>query len=389
MIDLSAVRADTPALNERIFLDSAGSSLPPSPVLEEMFAHLRAEASIGGYRAAAQREAELRSGYPVFAELLDCAPGEIAFTESASRSWLALLDAIPLGPGDRVLISQVEYGSYVIALLRLAERAGFTVEQMPSDETGQVDVDATRAMLDERVKLVSVTHVPTNSGLISPVAAITAAAHEVGAFVLLDACQSVGQFPVRMRELGVDMITGTGRKWLRGPRGTGFLAVRQDERLWPRLIMDSAASLDGPDSYHIHSGPGAQYELFEYGVAARLGLIRAARYALELGLEAIGEAVLAKGTYLRAALGALPGVRVLDPGREQGGIVTFAVDGTPVDAVREALWQKGIVVGGGAMPDGLLDWRARGLDGCVRASPHYFTTEAELDALVHAVAALA
>lgn len=385
VINIERVRAETPALSERIFLDSAGSSLPPEPVLNTVLEHLRTEARIGGYRAASQRSDDLADGYQVFAELLDCAPEEVAFTESASRSWLSLLDAITLGPGDRVLISQVEYGSSLIALHRLAEQHGFSIERMPSDETGQVDVQALRGMLDERVKLVSVTQVPTNSGLINPVAEITEAAHGVGALVLLDACQSVGQFPVRMRELGVDMVTGTGRKWLRGPRGTGFLAVRQDERLWPRLIMDGGAELTGPDSYRLHSGPGKLYELFEYGVAQRLGLIEAGRYALELGLEEIGKVVLDRAAYLRAALAELPGVRVLDPGRQRGGIVTFTVEGVPIEAVKETLWRQGIVVSGGAMPDGLLDWLARDLDGCVRASPHYFNTEEELDRVVETV----
>ncbi|MGH3627291.1 MAG: aminotransferase class V-fold PLP-dependent enzyme, partial [Sciscionella sp.] len=165
MIDLDAVRADTPGARDRIFLHSAGASLTPEPVLSEVIGHLRREAEVGGYRAAAERHAELEQGYAVFAELLDCAPEDIAFTDSATRSWLGLLDAVPLGRGDRVLISQVEYGANAVALYRLAEHLGFSVEVMPALPSGQVDVAALPSLLDERVKLVSVVHMPTNSGL--------------------------------------------------------------------------------------------------------------------------------------------------------------------------------------------------------------------------------
>lgn len=371
-----------------IFLDSAGSSLPPDVVLAEMTGHLQAEAQVGGYKAAEARADDLADGYRVFGDLLDCEPGQIAFTDSASRSWLSLLDAVPLGPGDRVLITQVEYGGNAVALFRLAEQRGFTVEQLPSDETGQVDVAAAQDMLDERVKLVSVVHIPTNSGLISPVAEIAKAAHEVGALVLLDACQSVGHIPVRMGELGVDMLSGTGRKWLRGPRGTGFLAVRADAPLWPRLFDHTGADMVGTTGYQLR--PGAQpFELYEYSVAARLGLIAAARYALDIGMDTIGAQVCERGRLLRTALAAIPGVSTHDPGRERSGIVTFSVAGVPAEQVRDILWEQGIVVTGGRGPAARIDMTARGITEFVRASPHYFVTEQQLDQAVDAVRAIA
>ncbi len=226
-LELAAIRADTPHAGDHVFLDSAGSSLPPNPVLEQEIAYLRREAEIGGYRAAAEREDDLQRGYQVFADLLDCAPEEVAFTDSATRSWLTLMDSVPLRAGDRVLIGRVEYAANAVALLRRAEETGASVEIVPADESGALSVAALRDMLDERVKLVSIVHVPTGTGLVNPVREATAAAHEAGALVLLDACQSIGQLPVRVGELGVDLLSGTGRKWLRGPRGTGFLVARQ------------------------------------------------------------------------------------------------------------------------------------------------------------------
>jgi selenocysteine lyase/cysteine desulfurase len=389
MIDMAAVCDDTPAAHDRVFLDSAGSSLPPTPVLAEVVEHLGREAEIGGYRAQTERRDDLDDGYGVFAELLDCAPEDIAFSDSATRSWLSAVDAVGLGDGDRVLISQVEYGANAVALYRLAELTGCVVERMPSDASGRIDVEATRELLDERVKLVSVVHVPTNSGLITPVAEITAAAHEVGALVLLDACQSVGQLPVRMRELGVDLITGTGRKWLRGPRGTGFLAVRKEIADWlrPRLVDHTGAELLGEDAFRLR-GAAAPYGLYEYGVAERLGLIRAAKYLLELGVDEVSAAVLRRSESLRRLLDGVDGVRTLDPGGERAGIVSFAVDGIPAGEVIDALWAREIVVSGGSSPGGMLDMRLRGITEIVRASPHYFVTDDQLHTTAEMISTL-
>lgn len=390
VIDVEAVRADTPGCLDHAFLDSAGSSLVPAPVLEHVFAHLRRETEIGGYLAESEREDELARGYRVFADLLDCAPHEVAFTDSATRSWLALMDSVPLGPGDRVLIGHVEYGANAVSLLRRAEIDGFSVEMVPPDESGALSVAALRDMLDERVKLLSLVHVPTNSGLVNPVREATEAAHETGALVLLDACQSVGQVPVRVGELGVDMLSGTGRKWLRAPRGTGFLVVRQAiaHRLHQRLIDHHAAEWTAPDTYSLREDAQA-YEIFEYDVAGRLGLIAAADYAMRLGIDAITARVAALADRARAGLAAIPGVQVRDIGRERCGIVTFTVSGVSTADVRDTLRKRGVTVTVSPAATSLLDMTARGLlDGVVRASPHYFVSEADIDRFLGEVAAL-
>src|SRR6202000_3073459 len=200
-LDVAAVRADTPRAGDHVCLDSAGSSLPPNPVLAQQIAYLRREAEVGGYRAAAERGDDLERGSQVFAELLDCGPDEVAFTDSATRSWLTLMDSVPLRAGDRVLIGQVEYAANAVALLRRAEETGASVEIVPADESGALSVPALRERLDERARLVSIVHVPTAPGLVTRVREATAAAHDAGALVLLDACQSVGQLPVRIGEL--------------------------------------------------------------------------------------------------------------------------------------------------------------------------------------------
>ncbi|MBW4720068.1 aminotransferase class V-fold PLP-dependent enzyme [Saccharothrix sp. SC076] len=385
-MDLDAVRADTPAASGRVFLDSAGSSLPPRPVLDEVIGHLRREAEVGGYVAARERADDLAAGYRVFAELLGAEPDEIAFTDSATRSWLAAFDAVPLGAGDRVLVTEVEYAGNAIPVLHRAAQVGATVEAIPSDAVGQVDVDALRSMLDERVKLVSLVHVPTNSGLVNPVAEVAAAAHEVGALVLLDACQSLGQLPVHAAELDVDLVSATGRKWLRGPRGTGVLVVRRRARevLRPRLVDLHSGEWVAPDRVELRTDARV-FELWEASIADRLGLIAAARYALDLGLAEIAHEVGARAERLRAGLRELPGVEVRDIGERRAGIVTFTVAGRGAVEVRDELAGRGVVVTTSHAGSTLLDMTRRGLDEVVRASPHYFVEPAQVDQAVEAV----
>src|SRR5207244_6836177 len=219
---------ETPGCLDRVFLDSAGSSLPPAPVLDAVVEHLRREAEVGGYAAEDERATELAGVREALAQLLGCGAECVALSDSATRAWTQLFYAVPLAAGDRILLARSEYASNAIAALQRARRHGARVEAVPADPTGELDLDALERMLDERVRIVSLVHVPTNGGLVNPVAEATELVHRAGGLVLLDACQSVGQLAVDVRSLGVDGLAGTGRKWLRGPRGTGFLYVRPE-----------------------------------------------------------------------------------------------------------------------------------------------------------------
>ncbi|GAA2040661.1 aminotransferase class V-fold PLP-dependent enzyme [Catenulispora yoronensis] len=390
MIDMTKVLTDTPGAADRVFLNSAGSSLVPRPVLDEVVGHLRREAEIGGYEAADEREADLEAGYGVFAELLGCRADQIAFTDSATRSWLAAFDALPLAAGDRVLVGEVEYAGNAIPLLMRARAVGASVEVVPSDADGTFAAEALAELLDERVKLVSVVHVPTNGGVVADVRRISDAAHAVGALVLLDACQSVGQLAVDVEALDVDIVTGTGRKWLRGPRGTGFLAVRDRAArvLAPKLADLHGGTWTGTESFELR--PDARvYELWENDVAGRLGLIAAARYLLELGPAAVEEAVGQRATYLRAGLAAIPGVTVHDLGARKAGLVTFSVAGRSAAQVQAALAARDVTVTTSSRSSTYLDMSRRGLTDIVRASPHYFVGEAQLDTAIAEVANIA
>ncbi|AHH21406.1 putative pyridoxal-phosphate-dependent protein EgtE [Nocardia nova SH22a] len=395
VLDIHRLRADIPAYADPagpppVFLDSAGSSLPPRVVIDTITAHLRRESEIGGYRAASERLGDLADVKAAIGALINADPAAIALSDSASRAWSDFFYAVPLHPGDRILISGSDYASNAIAALQRARATGATVEPIPSDATGRIDLAALAEMLDDRVKVVSLLHVPTNGGLVNPVADATRIAHRVGALVLLDACQSAGQLPLDVAELGVDAMSATGRKWLRGPRGTGFLYVRPQvcRELEPSRLDLHSAAWTGPQEYRI-ADDATRFEFWECDVAARLGLGAAVRYLLDLGPDNVFAAVAANAGYLREHLPAVRGATVRDLGTEHSGIVSFTIDGLDPIEIRDRLRESDITVTVSHRGSTLLDMSARHLDSVVRASPHCFVTTAELDRFLAAVERLA
>jgi len=389
-LDIASLRAETPGVAARIHFNNAGAALMPAPVVDVMVDHLRREAEIGGYEAADEAEGRLDRVYESVARLLGAASDEIALTLNATVAWQMGFYSLPLRAGDRILTARAEYAANYVAFLQVAKRTGAMIEVIPDDADGVLDPAALERMIDKRVRLIAMTWVPTNGGLVNPAAAVGRIARAYDIPYLLDACQAVGQMPVDVDALGCDMLSAPGRKFLRGPRGTGFLYIRRAllQRLEPPLIDHFGAPWVAPDRYELR--PDARrYETWENNYAARLGLGVAIDYALALGIDAIGERARALASRLRAALRSIPGVTVHDLGPDPAAIVTFSVRGMAAEEVKQALADARVNVTISDPASTLLDATARSLPNIVRASPHYYNTDEEVDQVAGQVERLA
>jgi selenocysteine lyase/cysteine desulfurase len=389
-MDIDALRAQTPGCAGRIHLNNAGAALMSQPTLDAVIAHLRREAEIGGYEAAAGAQHEVAAAYAAIAELLGGRSEEIALFDNATHAWNAAFYSVPLRPGDQILTGRAEYGSNVLAYWQAARRTGAEVVVVPNDEHGQLDVAALERLAGERTRLIGVSHVPTSGGLVQPAAEIGRIARGCGALLLLDATQSAGQFPVNVGEIGCDMLTGTGRKFLRGPRGTGFLWVRTAalDRLDPFVAEIGSATWDGNQGFSWAPG-AARFATWEHSYASVLGLGAAVQQALDLGLEAIGQRAAALGARLRGQLAAVPGVTVHDLGQVRCAIVTAKIEGLAAGQAAQALARAGVNVSVTVPEDNPLDTQDRGVHPLIRFSPHYYNTEDEIDRVAELVAGLA
>ncbi|HQY31169.1 MAG TPA: aminotransferase class V-fold PLP-dependent enzyme, partial [Thermomicrobiales bacterium] len=333
----------------------------------------------------AEQANRIAAVYDQMAALIGADRQEIGLIENATRAWDMAFYAIPFQVGDCILTSMAEYSSNVIAFLQVARR-GVTVDVIPNDAAGQVDVAALSQMMDEHVRVVAISHMPTNGGLVQPAAAIGEVTRKWPALYILDACQSVGQMPIDVREIGCDVLSATSRKYLRGPRGAGFLYVRADliPQLEPPFLDNHAANWVARDRYEVVPD-ATRFENWERSYANLLGMGEAAALAMELGLDSIWEHVSAAGKKLRERLVAIDRVRITDIGSVQSGIVTFVIDGVDPEVIKANLAALRINVTTSSVMSTRFDMEDRELTKVVRSSVHYLTTDDEIQQLAGAV----
>ena len=431
-VNTVSVRADTEGVQNVIHLTAAGASLMPIPVVNRMLEHVKQEAAIGGYEAAAMAKDESEDVYRKVGNLLNCDPSEVALSDNATRSWSMIFYSLKFSRDDVILTSISEYGSNYIPFLQIAKRTGCKIIPVPNDKHGQLDVNILKSYVEDvykdQVKLIAVTHIPTNGGLVNPATAIGAIANTNGIYYLLDACQSVGQVPLDVQEIKCDFLSGTSRKYLRGPRGIGFLYVNKEvcEQIEPVFLDIHSATWGGTAQYSPKDSQGAasakpaaaklapsqldsgdyfirrdarRFETWESSIASQLAFGTAVEYATTIGVDNIYSHIKTLSSWLRTELGSIPGVSVMDLGQEKCGIVTWHVcldllqssGGLPRDevaferllsaqAVKQALAEHkprriNVTVTGATST--LLDAQNRELPELVRSSVSYYNTQEE------------
>ena len=384
MIDVDRLRSDTPGTRHVVHLNNAGAALMPRQVIDAMTAYLDHEINHGGYETRDACADQIEASYGALAEVIGGTPSEISFEDNATRAWDMAFYGLGLGAGDRIVTTSTEYQSNLGAYFHVRDRHGVVIEVVPDTPDGDIDLDALARMVTGAA-LITMNHIPTNSGVVLPAATVGAIARNHGVPFLLDACQSVGQVPIDVDDIGCDMLSATSRKYLRGPRGVGFLWVRSEfiGHLHPPFVELESGVVDAT-GYQLHDDR-RRFETWEKNYAGVVGMGAAARYALALGIDALWERIRTLAAFARNELATIDGLTVRDRGTTLGGLVTFDVASLDAFAIRDRLRAEGINVSVATSGSSPIDMEARGLDAVVRASVHAYNTEDEVIALIESI----
>lgn len=389
VLDIAKARRETPGCEQVLHFNNAGAALMPKCVIDAVNQHFHLEAMRGGYEAAALQESKIKEFYALAGQLIGAGPNEIAYIENATRAWDMAFYSLDFKPGDKILTAYAEYASNYLAFMQVAKKTGAVIEVIDNDETGQLSINDLERRLDKRVKLIAITYVPTQGGLINPAEAVGKIARAANVFYLLDATQAVGQFPVDVQAIGCDALCATGRKYLRGPRGTGFLFVKQSRihSMEPPFIDLHAARWINDKEYQLQAN-ATRFETWETNYSNKLGLAAAIKYALELGVDKIWKRIHYLAERLRKNLSSIPGLALQDLGEKKCGFVTFTYSKMALQDLQAKLFAKNINVSISLAEYAFLDMHQRGLKSLVRASVHYYNTEEEIERFCSAVESL-
>jgi len=382
---LAQWREETPGCANRLHLNNAGAGLMPKSVVEAIVGHLDREANFGGYESADDAAESVGDAYASVALILGAQPRNIAIVENSTVAFFQALSAFDFRPGDVIVTTRNDYISNQLAYLSLSRRHGVEIRRAADLSTGGADPQSVRELLcDPRVRLLAVTWVPTNSGLIQPVETLGEIAESAGVPYLIDACQAVGELPVDVSRLRCDFLSATARKFLRGPRGIGFLYIsdRALQRGVHPLYLDMrGAEWKAADSFQL-TPDARRFENWEFAYSLVLGLGEAARYAARVGIETGGRRARELAASLRTKLNVLPGFRVLDRGKELAAIVTVEVPGWQSPELVEFLRTRNINTAATLRDYAVIDMDEKHAASALRVSPHYYNTEDELDILL-------
>lgn len=389
MLDIDKIRRETPGAKYVAHFDNAGAALPCHDTVQAVTNYINKEARVGGYAMQFSNESAFQKFYKNAAELINCQPDEISLTIGASDAQAKILYSFPFKRGDVVVTTEMEYSNNFMNLLNLKKQKGIKIRIVKNEKDCSFNLEKFENAIDEKVKLIAATHIPTSSGQIAPVEAIGKIAKKHKIPYLLDACQSIGQCPVDVQKIGCDFATATSRKYLRGPRGLGFLFVKKSamEMLTPPTVESWFASWESKTVYKIER-THKMFEGFEKPYSNIVGLATAIDYQNQLGIEATWERIQQLSKILRIRLNSLKNVKVVDPKVNLSGIVTFVKKGVDGSKIHQNLAAQKINVSVTQPFSSLIDMKKRKLSEAMRASVHYYNTKNEIEKLVKSLDAI-
>jgi cysteine desulfurase / selenocysteine lyase len=384
--EIQRFRSETRGTSEWIHFNNAGASLPPDEVVETVIHYLNDEASQGGYEMEYQYREQLENVYQLIARLIHAEKDEVAIVENASMAWGLAFNGIEFKKGDVIITSEMEYVTSLLGFINAEQTLGVQIKVIPNDEEGNFSLQALEDSITARTRLIAITHIASTAGTVLPVIEIGKIARKHNILYLVDACQTVGQIPVNVKEMGCDILSATGRKYLRAPRGTGFLYVRKEiQDTLKILFMDGhTAQLINENAFEIRRD-ARRFELFEKNRALSMGLGKAIEYALDIGVGRIWQRIQFLAGVMRKQLAGIDGILVHDHGAQKSGIVTFSVRGVGSSHVKSELAEKKIHVSVGLAKSTLIYMNRNSLSTVVRASIHYYNTPEEINEICEAL----
>jgi cysteine desulfurase/selenocysteine lyase len=384
--EIQKFRSDTRGTTEWTHFNNAGASLPPDEVVETVIHYLNEEATQGGYEMEHQYREQLENVYQLIARLIHAEKDEVAIVENASMAWGLAFNGIEFQKGEVIITSEMEYVTNLLGFINAEQTHGIQIKVIPMDEEGNFSLQALEDAITTQTRLIAITHIASTAGTVLPVVEIGKIARKHNILYLVDACQTVGQIPINVKEIGCDILSATGRKYLRAPRGTGFLYVRKEiQDTLKILFMDGhTAQLINENTFKIRKD-ARRFELFEKNRALTLGLGRAIEYALDIEVGRIWQRVQFLAGVMRRQLGGIDGITVHDNGKQKSGIITFSVSGVGSSHVKSELAEKKIHVSVGLAKSTLIYMNRNSLSTVVRASIHYYNTEEEINKICEAL----
>ena len=388
--ELLQFRKETKGTGQKIHFNNAGASLSPDVVVSAVVDYLQEEALVGGYEIEARYKEQLDNTYPLIARLINASPDEIAVVENASQAWGLAFNGIDFKKDDVIITSEMEYVTNLLGFLHVKKTHGVSIRVIPNDADGNFSLPELEAAITPQTRLIAITHIASTAGGMTPIAEIGNIARKHGILYLVDACQTAGQVPINVEEIGCDILSVTGRKYLRAPRGTGFLYVRkQVQKDLAPFFMDGHTALLNSENDYVIRDDGRRFELYEKNRALTLGLAKAVEYALNIGVDRIWQRIQLLAGSMRQQLKAMECITVHDSGGQQCGIVTFSLNGLDSELVKNKLAQRDINVSVGLAKSTLLYMNKNHLSSIIRASVHYYNTETEIKALCDALTGIA
>lgn len=388
-MNIEKLRSETPGCKEKIHFNNAGAALISAQTLKIQQEYLLEEAEIGSYECAVLHAHEINLFYDHAAALINAQPNEIAFMESATVGWQRAFWSIEFNEGDEIICDSTSYASNYIAFINAKRRFKVNIRIIGQSDSGAVNLEELESSISSKTKLISITHMPTNGGLVNPAEEIGAIAKRHNILYQLDACQSVGQYPIDVKRIKCDFLSTTGRKYLRGPRGTGFLYVNSEviNHLTPQSLDLHSAEWVASDTYEARND-AKRFETWECNPAAKLGLSNAILQTHDFGIEHIWQRVVILAEYLREKLESIEQISVTDIGQLKSGIVTFKSNITPVDQLKTKLLERNINTVVAIKSGTLIDMETRELGSILRASIHYYNTHEEIDIFIETLRAI-